>query len=85
MQASRGSSQQAEGQGADPRYPKGGGPASRLACVAQPVVYEQEIDGPVPPVLARLYLRDGCFRALKAIDLQVDRPDALAGWQSHTG
>jgi len=59
MQARRGSSQQAEGQGADPPYPKGGGPASSLACVAQPVVYEEEIDGPVPPVLTRLYLRDG--------------------------
>jgi len=63
MQARGGPSPQAEAQGADPLYPKGGGPASRLACLAQPVVYEEEVDGPVPPVLARLHVRDGCVRA----------------------
>jgi len=51
IQARGDSSPQAEGQGADPPYPKGGGPVASLACVAQPVVYEEEIDGPVPPVL----------------------------------
>ena len=49
-----GPSQQVEGQGADPPDPQGSGPASRLASLAQPVVDEEEIDGPVAPVLARL-------------------------------
>jgi len=63
MQARGGPSPQAEGQGTDPPHPKGGGPASSLACLAQPIVYEEEVDGPVPPVLARLHVRDGCVCA----------------------
>ena len=78
-------SQQVEGQGAEPPYPKGGGPASSLACLAQFVVYEQEVNTHVPPVLAGFHLRGGCTRAPEAIDLHVNRTDAVAGWQSHTG
>ena len=78
-------SQQVEGQGAEPPYPKGGGPASILACLAQFVVYEQEVNTHVPPVLAGFHLRGGCTRAPEAIDLHLNRPDAVAGWQSHTG
>ena len=64
MQARGGPSPQAEGQGADPPHPKGRWSRVQLeACLAQPIVYEEEVDGPVPPKLARLHVRDGCVRA----------------------